>query len=510
MSGGPDPAERLAVRLLGPLEVVVGKRPVDLTTGRLRTLVVTLALSAGRPVTVDQLALAVWGPDLPVDVRRTVSTYMTRLRNALGAGSIVFDPAGYVLRARPDDVDALRFDNLLDAAARTVDPARQAELVDKALALWRGFPFEGVHSAWLESGEAPRVVDRYLSAVEHQADRLVSAGRGGDVLPLLRELTARYPLRESLWARLLVVLDGSDRPAEALEHYELVRVRISRELGVDPGPELQRIYQGLLGRTVTGSTAWPRRALQVVPRQLPADVDGFAGRAVEVEALDELLDDGSGPGVRAARIVVIDGAEGVGKTALAVHWAHQVAHHFPDGQVYVDLHGRDPANRAMSPAEAMDALLDSFLVPERYRPGGVEGRAALYRSVLSGRRVLTVLDNARDAAQVRQLLPGGSGCVAVVTARTPLTGIVVALGARTIRLDRPTVDEARQLLAHRLGVDRVRAEPDAVVEIIDSCGRLPLALARVATRACARSGRPLAELAAQLRGRRGPDLPSDG
>ncbi|HEX6342590.1 AfsR/SARP family transcriptional regulator [Umezawaea sp.] len=504
------PSGRLVVRLLGPLEVVVGTRAVALTTGRLRTLVVALALSAGRPVTIDQLAMAVWGPDLPVDVRRTVSTYMTRLRNALGAGSILFDPAGYVLRARPDDVDALRFDALLDAAARTTDPVREAALVDEAVGLWRGSPFEGVHSAWLEDSEAPRLVDRYLSAVERRADRLIAADRGAELLPPLLELTARFPLRESLWARLLVALDGCGRPVEALEHYEVFRARIGRELGVDPGPELQGVHRDLLGRTANGAPPEAGRALRVVPRQLPADVNGFAGRLAEVEALDAVLDNGSGHGVRPAGVVVVHGGEGVGKTSLAVHWAHQVAHRFPDGQVYVDLHGLDPSRPALTSEEAVDALLDSFLVPARYRPGGVEGRAALYRSVLSGRRVLTVLDNARDADQVRPLLPGGPGCVAVVTARTPLTGIVVALGARTIRLHRPTVDEARQLLAHRLGVDRVSAEPEAVAEIIDSCARLPLALARVATRARTRSARPLAELAAALRGGTGLDLPHDG
>lgn len=499
LPAGPlsGPEARLTVRLLGPLEVVVGARSVQLTTGRLRTLLAALALSAGRPVTVDQLAVAVWGQDLPVDVRRTVSTYVTRLRTALGTESIVFDPAGYVLRADPEDVDTLRFDRLLDAAAQAVDPVRAAELVDEAVALWRGGPFEGVQSAWLETTEAPRIVDRYLSAVERRADRLVSVRRAADLLPQLRELTTRFPLRESLWARLLMALDRCDRPVEALQYYGLIRVRINQELGVDPGPELQRIYRELLGHTLNRSVLGPTPPLQVVPRQLPADINGFAGRMTEIEELHELLDEGAGHEVRPARIVVIEGTEGVGKTALAVHWAHQAAHRFPDGQLYVDLHGDDPSSAAVSPAEAMDALLDSLQVPAQNRPDRVEGQAALYRSLLSGRRVLTLLDNARDADQVWALLPGGPGCVAVVTARTPLTGIVVALGARVLRLDRPTADEARQLLAHRLGADRVQAEPEAVAEIIESCARLPLALARVAT--AAHAAGPLANVAARLR-----------
>lgn len=498
---GPGPDSRLKVRLLGPLEVIVGARTVELTTRRLRTLIVALALSAGRPVTVDQLAKTVWGRDLPADVRRTLSTYMTRLRTALGAESIVFDSTGYVLRASPDDVDALQFDHLLDAAAWAVDPAREAELTDQAVALWREFPFQGMQSAWLEDIEAPRLVERYLSAVERRADRLISAGHGDDLLPQLKELTARFPLRESLWARLLVVLDRCDRPIEALKCYEMIRVRIVRELGVDPGPELQQIYQELLGRTLDGPSVGTGHTLQVVPRQLPADVNRFVGRTAEVLTLDKLLDDEHGQGVRPARIVVINGTKGLGKTVLAVHWAHQIAHRFPDGQLYVDLHGDDPSSR-VSTSEAMGILLDSFQVPARCRPSNVEGQAALYRSVLAGRRVLTVLDNARDVDQVRPLLPGAPNCVAVVTARSPLTDIVVAFGARAIRLDRPTVEEARQLLAHRLGADRVRAEPEAVAEIIASCGRLPLALARVASL--------LETLAAQPHDAIEPDVPLDG
>ncbi|MFC4857310.1 AfsR/SARP family transcriptional regulator [Actinophytocola glycyrrhizae] len=493
-----EPAQqsnRIAVRLLGPLTVVVGGRTVELTTGRLRTLVAALALSAGQPVTVGQLATAVWGQNLPVDVRRTVSTYMARLRTALGAESIVFDPAGYVLRAVPDDVDLLRFDRLLDAAAKTADPARAAELVDEGLALWRGVPFEGVQSAWLETTEAPRVIDRYLSAVEHRVDRLITTDRAADLLPQLRQLTTRFPLRESLWARLLLVLDRCDRPIEALKHYELIRARIDVELGVDPGQELQRIHRELLGHTLVSSTAVRAPGLRIVPRQLPADVNGFAGRAAEVEELDDLIGGGDAR-MRSARIVVIGGIAGVGKTALAVHWAHHAAHRFPDGQLYIDLRSHDPAGAAMTPAEAMDVLLDSLQVPAQDRPRSVEGQAALYRSVLSGRCVLTVVDNARDADQVRPLLPGGPGCVAVVTARNPLTGIVVSLGARVLQLNRPTVEEARQLLVNRVGVERACAEPQAVAEIIESCARLPLALAQVAA---ASSERPLSDVAAHLR-----------
>lgn len=263
---------RVAVRLLGPLEVFVGARSITLSAGRLRTIIVRLALSAGRAVTVDQLTAAVWGQDLPVDVRRTIATYVARLRAALGAPSITFGQDGYTLRIAPDDVDGLRFASLLSTAAGAMNSATEKELLAEALALWRGFPFEGVHSAWLAESEAPWIIERYLSAVERWAELRLAAGGGAELVPQLRELTAWFPMRESLLARLLVVLDRCGRPVEALEHYEKIRARFVHHLGVDPGPELRDIHRQLLARTLPGATIGDRPALQVTPHQLPADV----------------------------------------------------------------------------------------------------------------------------------------------------------------------------------------------------------------------------------------------
>jgi DNA-binding SARP family transcriptional activator len=221
----------LAVRLLGPLEVSIGGGPVALTTGRLRTLLAVLAMSAGGSVSVDRLAAALWDGDLPADARRTITIYVTRLRSLLGAERIGTTPDGYVLHAEPDQVDALRFLRSLRAAAAAPDRARERSLLVGALALWHGAPFEGLRSAWLEDAEAPRLVEAYLAAVERRVDLDLAQGRLAGLVPLLRELVAQHPLRESLWVRLLVVLARCGRQAEAVERYEMVRLRLAEELG---------------------------------------------------------------------------------------------------------------------------------------------------------------------------------------------------------------------------------------------------------------------------------------
>ena len=243
------PRGALSVGLLGPLAVSVNELPVSLTAGRLRALLAVLALSAGRVVSVDHLATAVWADENPPgNVRRSVQTYMARLRSALGAGSIGSAPAGYVLRADPEHVDALRFVRLVSTASETSDAAVKRMRLAEALDLWRGKPFEGVPSGWLEESEAPWLLERYLTALEWRLDLDISAGHHGELVVELSELTARYPLRESFWARLLIVLDRSGRRADALARYETIRARIAAELGVDPDPTLQRIHADLLAR----------------------------------------------------------------------------------------------------------------------------------------------------------------------------------------------------------------------------------------------------------------------
>jgi DNA-binding SARP family transcriptional activator/tetratricopeptide (TPR) repeat protein len=488
----PERAAPLHVSVLGPLEVRLGERPIEVTTGRLRALLTVLAMSAGRPVPVDSLATAVWGEELPDDARRSVQTYVTRLRRTLGSDAIRTQPDGYVLHA--DDVDALRFLRALDAAATAPDRSQERAILLDALALWRGTPFEGVRAVWLEQVEAPLLNDRYLSAVERRIDLDLASGFDAEATAQLRELIARHPLRERFWGQLMTALYRSGRQADALATYQRLYRLLSDELGVEPGAAVRELHQRILAgdAALRGPTTRPRAA-SPVPRQLPARLSDFSGRATSLIQLDAVARRAD----EAAVIAVIAGGAGIGKTTLAVHWAHQVAERFPDGQLYVDLRGFGPSGQALRPVEAIRGFLEAFGVPPTSVPTDRPAQVGLFRSLLAGKRVLILLDNAADAEQVRPLLPGAPGCLAVVTSRHQLAGLVTE-GAHPVVLDVLTDDESRHLLSSRLGHERVAAEPGPADEIVAICAGLPLALAIVAARATALPQCRLAALAEEL------------
>jgi DNA-binding SARP family transcriptional activator len=354
---------RLEVGLLGPLQVSVAGRPVELPAGRLPALLAVLALSAGQTVSVERLATAVWGEDPSVDARANVQSNVRRLRRLLGAELVATRGDGYALDVEPDRVDALRFVRLLELAAAAPDRASQRDRLAEALGLWRGAPFDGVRSDWLEQTQAPWLQERYLAGLERRIDLDLADGSPADLAAELGELTGRHPLRESLWVRLLVVLERAGRPAEALERYEAIRARLAEELGTDPGPELQRVYADLLAGRAPAPPGRTTPAHRVVPRQLPADSDAFTGREAALKALDGLLGDPDDPAPRPLAIAAIVGTAGIGKTALAVHWAHRVADRFPDGQLHVNLRGFDPSGSPVEPAEAIRGFLDALAVP---------------------------------------------------------------------------------------------------------------------------------------------------
>jgi len=491
--------------------VRIGGVVVPVQKGKQRALLAALLLNAGRAVSLDELAEALWGPDPPPSARVTIQNYVMRLRKALGdtgTSRIGTLPSGYAIQADASELDVARCEDLLSAARAAAREGRWQDAADQArsaVSLWRGDPLADVGSELLADRECPRLAEMRLQALETRIDADLHLGCHADVITELRRLVARDPLRERLHAQLMLALYRDGRQAEALAVFQRARQVLVEELGAEPGPGLRELHQQIL--TGDPALALPRQPPAAAhpapvrrPRELPAGVPHFTGRVGLLAMLTGLLDRSS---AESSETVLISGMAGVGKTALAVHWGHQVAKRFPDGQLYVDLHGYDSSGAPLRPAEAIREFMDALGVPAARIPAGTQAQAGLYRSLLASRRMLILLDNARDAAQVRPLLPGSAGCLVLVTSRNELTGLAATDGARLLTVDVLTGAEARALLSRRLGSERVAAEPDATAELILLCARLPLALNIAAARAAARPSHPLAAVAAALRDERG-------
>ncbi|WP_410812556.1 AfsR/SARP family transcriptional regulator [Micromonospora sp. 067-2] len=504
----------MEIRVLGPFEVWTDDRLVDAGAARQRAVLAALAVDLGRPVRAESLMDRVWGEAPPLRVRHNLHVYLARIRRVLtDAGAphaLVRRSGGYLLDLPPDTVDGQRFAMLRQrAGALADDDPERVELLRRALALWRGEPLAGLPGDW-----AARVRQdwhrQHTDTTVQWARALLRRGDPAAVVDPLTRLAEDQPLDEPVAATLLHALAAAGRGAQALEHYARTRDRLAEALGADPGAELQRLHRAILrgeitsAPSATGSTAptaagTPARPAAVgpVPAQLPSDVRGFAGRRAELARLDALRTSAGEPAT-AVPVGVISGPGGVGKTALAVHWAHRVASHFPDGQLHANLAGYSQSGVVRSSEQVVRAFLSALGVPPREVPPDEQAQTALYRSLLAGRRMLVLLDNARDAAQVRPLLPGAAGCLVLVTSRDRLTGLVATEGADSVVLDLLTDEDARALLRARIGT-RAEAEPAAVDELIRLCDRLPLALVVVAARTVVRPQLSLAELGAQLR-----------
>jgi DNA-binding SARP family transcriptional activator/predicted transcriptional regulator len=495
------------VRLLGEVAVLVDGRGIDLGPARQRCVLAALAVDVDRVVSVDVLAERVWGDHPPRRARATLVNYLSRLRQVLAAvdaAHVVRGAGGYSLEAGQSAVDLHRFDDLY-ARARTGDDRQIVALLEKALGLWRGEALTGLDGDWSAS-ERDRLHQRRLNAEHDLTDALLRLGHGEDLVAGLSARVADNPLDERVAGQYMLALYRAGRAADALEHYRQVRERLVEELGTDPGEAAQQLHRRILNAdpaltTAPAGTAPAIVAAQsvVVPRQLPAAPAPFVGRHDELDRLDATLQTGSD----AATTVVISaiaGAGGIGKTWLALHWAHRHADRFPDGQLFVDLRGFSPGSTPMDPTVAVRGFLDALGVEPGRIPIAPHAQTALFRSLLAGRRMLLLLDNAIDTAQVAPLLPGGSAtCTVVVTSRNRLSGLITRHGARHLSVDTLTDTEARGLLTARLGPARVRAEPEAVDELITLCGGFPLALSIIAGRAHTHPRLTLTALAAELR-----------
>jgi DNA-binding SARP family transcriptional activator len=503
-------AAQVEFLLLGPLTVCRGGVAVTVPRGRQRAVLAALLLRANHVVTVDELAEALWGPYLPPSARVSVVNNVARLRRTLGpAGSrITTYPSGYLIEVADGELDIARFETLLREARAAARRSRWPEAADRAaaaLALWRGEPLADAGSEVLPAREAPRLGELWLQAAETRIDADLHLGRHGEVIGELRQLTAAQPLRERLRALLMLALYRDSRQADALAAYRRARQELAEELGTEPGPELQQLHQQILNAdpallltdpaalSASGAVpAWP------APRQLPTAVAGYTGRAAELAALTGMLGQAGAGAPGTVVISAIGGTAGVGKTALAIHWAHQVARRFPDGQLYVNLRGYDPSGTPATPEAVIRGFLDALGVAPARIPPDPEAQAGLYRSLLADRRMLIVADNARDVQQVRPLLPASPASMVLVTSRSQLSGLAAADAARLVTLDVLSHAEAVQLLTARLSAPRAAAEPAAVDRIASLCACLPLALAVAAARAAARPGFTLAALATEL------------
>jgi DNA-binding SARP family transcriptional activator/tetratricopeptide (TPR) repeat protein len=496
--------------LLGPLGLIrdTGER-TSIGGTRLRVLLAALLLKPNTPISVDELADAVWDGAPPAGAASTLRGHVLRLRRILepdGANRIVARDPGYLLRVADAESDVLEFQRLgkrAGAAIRDQAWADAAATATSALALWQGTPLADVPCQTLRDAWIPRLDQARVQALEWRIEAELRLGGHDELVPELRTLVAEHPLRERFHAQLMLALAGAGRQAEALAAYADARRVLIDELGIEPGHELLelqgRIFAGdaeLLSPLRRTSEAASVSAAPV-PRQLPAAVNHFVGRKPELKALAELLPEAAAIGL--VVISAISGTAGVGKTALAVHWGHQVAPHFPDGQLYVNLRGFDPSHPPLAPADACRRVLDALGVPPGRIPGDPEGQAALYRSQLADRRLLILLDNARTAEQVRPLLPGAPGSLVIVTSRDRLGGLVALDGAVPLTLDLLTEGEALDLLTRRLGPQRVHQAGPAVAELIRACARLPLALNIAAAQAALPPSRPLSELVEELR-----------
>jgi DNA-binding SARP family transcriptional activator len=493
------------------VDVTIGAEAVRLPGLRRKTVLAVLGLHLGETVSTDRLTDIVWGSEPPATAPNVLQGHMSFLRGVLGGREvIVARQAGYLLDLPAHAADVAQAERLVAEAGQRDDPGERAELLRAALGLWRGHSLSDVCGvAWLDE-QATRLERLRLRAIGELNEARLALGEHAQLVPELQWLTDEHPFDEPLHGQLMVALYRSGRQADALAVIQALRRTIGAELGAEPGPELRELEVAILrqdpaldapkaqapaGPEPAVSTDEPAAPVPpptwtagITPAQLPFATAAFAGRRAELAELAATA--------RTARTVVVSGEAGVGKSALAVHWAHRVGSQFTSGQLYAHLRGSSLDGSTVDPAEAVLGFLVAFGFPPDRLPATLPARVELYRSTLAHRSVLIVLDDAADEEQVRPLLPDAPGCLVVVTSRHPLSGLD---GRRLVQLTPASTKDAREMLIRRLGVQRTRAEPEAVERIIARCAGLPSAIALAAAFAAIYPHRTLASLAEQLR-----------
>jgi DNA-binding SARP family transcriptional activator/tetratricopeptide (TPR) repeat protein len=506
----------IGIRVLGPIEARASSGWLT-APPQSRFILALLALQVGHVVPVRDLIDALWPDAPPTSARASIQAMVTRLRQILAdlpTGAVERRGDGYRLMTPPNSVDVQQFRLLVQAARGAANAAEAVEAFDQALALWRGPALADVPGTTRVEAIRFALAEERLSAMQDRVGRLLDLGQDQQAAEELTGLLAAHPLAERLAGLLMVALYRGGRQADALQVFRDLRGRLSAELAIEPDRDLQTLHQQILagdlvlpvtsGWLRTPVTPLPREAEPVpareegrpVPRQLPTGVAHFTGRTAELEALDTVLERANSAD-GAVAIAAISGMAGVGKTSLALHWAHQVAHRFPDGQLHANLRAFGSWRWPTRATDAIRDLLDGLGVPKAGRPTGIEAQAALYRSALAGKRVLVILDNAADEEQVRPLLPGSDGCLVIVTSRRRLAGLSACEGALLLNLDVMSQQDSIELLEMRLGA-AVTAVPETANQLAVLCGRLPLALSIAAVRAAESRTMDLAALTRQL------------
>jgi DNA-binding SARP family transcriptional activator len=487
--------------ILGPVALAVEGEPVQLRSTKQRILLSALAAHAGQNVSARRLMESLWESP-PASAAENLRTHLYHLRRALGdLDRIAREPAGFRLVVHPGEVDAEIFEEFArdgDRALAGGRPEQASEAYAKGLALWRGPAFGDIADVPLVRRSVLRLTEARMRVVEQRILAELNLGRHAGLIAELTALVADHPLRERLRAHLMLTLHRSGRQADALGVYREGRRIMAGELGLEPGPQLRTLHEAIL--RADAALAWQPPVPAAVrlsrpgrpsPAQLPADTAAFVGGEREFARLDLLMRDDP----RAPVLVGLTGLAGVGKTALALHWAHSVLGRFPDGQFFVDLRGYGEGSRPLSPGQALDRCLRGLGVRRANVPDDLDERAALFRSILFGRRVLIVLDNARDGAQVRPLLPGSPGSAVIVTSRNRLDGLAVGEGAHLVGLTGLTSRDSLALLAARGGPN---ADPPTLERLSALCAGFPLALRIIAARLSADVHLSARELADRL------------
>ncbi|MFF2078953.1 BTAD domain-containing putative transcriptional regulator [Kitasatospora sp. NPDC058162] len=503
----PSAQEEPRISLLGQVQAWRGTTSLSLGSPQQQAVLAMLAAQLGQPVSTEELVEGLWGDRPPPQAVAALRTYVSRLRSVLEPVREVRRPPsrlvsrndGYVLRLPRQSVDLHVFEDGLAEARSTRaagDHAGAVREATAALGLWEGRPFVGLPGPRIDALRL-RLLESWVAGQELRFESQLALGAGAEIVAELTELAGEHPLRERLRELLMVALYRAGRQAEALGVYADTRKLLIDELGVEPGAGLAAVHSrvlaadpSLLADPASGPLRPESEALQPPPppAQLPASVADFTGRADLLASLTDALRRGSG---LAVWVHVLCGIGGVGKTTLAVHAAHDVRADFPDGQLFADLRGA-----GSSPADPT-AVLGDFLyaLGVHEPPDSHEQRAALYRSLLAGRRVLVVLDNARDADQVQPLIPGVPGSAVLVTSRSRLSEV---FGASFWDVEEMTPEEALALFAAIVGEARVAAEPESTLAVVSSCGLLPLAVRIAAARLASRPRWSVADLARRL------------